>query len=151
MNKLNAATLGVALTLSSFGMANAQRYFNSFDGQTAPSKGKQFLVPEKYKLFAADNGSLQTYLHALKSEPNSGQTIELPTPDGATRTFRIWKSSMMEDALQAKYPNIETFTAVALDNTQVTAKLDFTPQGFHAMVFAGNQTFLVDPYTDAND
>jgi hypothetical protein len=151
MNKKQIVTLSVALAFGSIGAANAQRYFNSFDGQSAPSAGTQLLLPSKYKIVSADNGGLQTYLHALKSDPGGNQTIQLPTPDGSVRTFKIWKSSMMEDGLQAKFPGIETFTAVAEDNAQVTAKLDYTLNGFHAMIFDGNNTFLVDPYTNVND
>lgn len=151
MNRVQTATLSVVFALGSVGNVSAQRYFKSFDGQTAPSSGTQFLTPSKYKIVTADNGSLQTYLHNLKSDPVSGQTIQLPTPDGGVRTFKVWKSSMMEEPLQTKYSNIETFTAVAEDNTQVTAKLDFTLNGFHAMIFDGNKTFLMDPYTNAND
>ena len=151
MNRIQTATLGVIFAIGSVGNVSAQRYFKSFDGQTAPSAGTQILTPTKYKIFEADNVTLQTYLHALKSDPSGGQTIQLPTPDAGVRTFKVWKSSMMEALLQAKYSNIETYTAVAEDNAQVTAKLDFTLNGFHAMVFDGSNTFLVDPYTNAND
>jgi hypothetical protein len=149
MNKFRFIILGVVLACST--MLHAQQYFAAFEGKTAPSSGKQFLVPDQYKIYTAGNDALQSYLHGLTSEPTTGQTLQLPTPEGTFRIFKIWKSSMMEESLQAKYSNIETFTAVALDNNQVTAKIDFTANGFHAMVFDGSHTFLVDPYTDAHD
>lgn len=137
--------------LSALGTLNAQQYFHSFAGLKAPSKGTQYLIPETYKLYTASNSELKQYLHLLDSDPNSKQIITLPQPHGSNRSFRIWKSSMLEEPLQSTFPDIETFSAVALDNANVTAKLDFTLSGFHAMVFDGEQTYLIDPYTDAAD
>jgi hypothetical protein len=151
MKKLQSLALSVILSIGGISITHGQQYFNTFDGRYAPSKGKQYIIPDNYKIFSANNSSLQSFLHGLNSKPGKEQTIQLPTPDGSYRTFRVWKTSMMEKALQEKYAAIETFTAEALDNPQITAKLDFTLNGFHAMIFNGSRTFFIDPYTDAFD
>jgi len=151
MKKIQTLALSIILAIGCMDRAHGQQYFNSFDGRYAPSAGKQSIVPDQYRIFSANNQNLQSFLHELSSKPVKEQTIQLPAPDGNYRSFKIWKTSMMEKALQEKYPGIETFTAEALDNPQVTAKLDFTANGFHAMVFDGSRTFLIDPYTDALD
>src|SRR3569833_3453820 len=66
-------------------------------------------------------------------------------PNGTMRTFRVRYTPIMPDALAAKYPEIKTYTAFADDNPAVTAKLDITPSGFHAMVFEGREESFVDP------
>jgi hypothetical protein len=151
MKKIQSLGLGIMLAIGSIGVTHGQQYFNTFNGHYAPSKGKQSIIPDNYRIFSASNQGLQSFLHGLSSKPVKEQIIQLPTPEGTYRTFKIWKTSMMEKALQERYPEIETFTAEALDNPQVTAKLDFTFSGFHAMVFNGSQTFFVDPYSDASD
>src|SRR5262249_25195958 len=90
-------------------------------------------------------------LGALSTDPDHAAEIEIPLPDGSLRTFRVWQAPMMEPALAAKYPDIKTFTAEAADNRTITAKLDISPAGFHALIFNGEQTFFIDPYSDVED
>lgn len=152
MKKKHFLTLAVIIALSGiFTVSNARQYFESFQGLQAPSKGKQVLTPATYRVFSADNQALKSFLHLLKPNVSQEQIIQLPAPDGSFRTFKIWKTSMMEDRMQEAYAGIETFTAVALDNPRVTAKLDFTFFGFHAMVLDGNNTYFIDPYSDVAD
>lgn len=152
MKSFQLFTLGVVVALSSFfNVSNARQYFTSFNAKQAPSKGRQVLTPSVYKIFSANNQELKSFLHLLKSSPSKEQIIQMPVPDGSFRPFKIWKTPMMEGQLQTNNTDIEAFTAVALDNSQVTAKLDFTVFGFHAMVLDGKNTFFIDPYSDATD
>jgi hypothetical protein len=116
-----------------------------------PTTGTQVIVPDKLSAYALNDTYLKNYLFSLNDNPNANQQIELPTPDGGFRTFVIWKAHTMSAGLEAKYPNIRTFTAYALDNPRVVAKLDYTLKGFHAMVMDGANTFFIDPYSNVND
>lgn len=117
----------------------------------APLAGRQVIVPEKYLNFELNDGYMKDYLFSLSGNPNANHQVDLPAPDGSIRTFVIWKSDMMAPALEAKYPGIRTFTAYALDNPRIVAKIDYTLKGFHAMVFDGGNTYFIDPYTNVND
>ena len=75
----------------------------------------------------------------------------LPLPDGTFRDFKVWQTPMMPGQLAAKYPDIKTFTAEAVDNRNVTAKLDFTLYGFHAMIYDNNGISFIDPYDNYHD
>jgi hypothetical protein len=113
--------------------------------------GKQTLNPVTFKAYVLQTAALRERLFALKEDPAQGEVIDLPTPGGGSRSFRIWQSSIMEPALAAKYADIRTFTAEAIDDRRVTAKIDISPAGFHAMVFNGNNTYFIDPYSDTED
>ena len=99
-----------------------------------------------FKEYDLNYVAIKNFLSNLPSTPNAAQLIQLPMPNGNFRTFKVWQYEMMEAPLAAKYPQIKTFTAVATDDKAVTAKIDYTGFGFHAMVFDGDNTYLIDPY-----
>lgn len=148
-NKRNI--LWAVLLLAFAGNVHAVNFFNTFEGRQAPSQGKQILVPEHYRIVSTDQQELISFLSGLSDQPTKAAVITLPLPDGASMDFDIWKTSIMEEPLQSKYQEIQTFTAVARGNKNVTAKIDFTVKGFHAMVFDGDNTFMIDPYSDIAD
>jgi hypothetical protein len=115
------------------------------------SHGKPALQPAAYRIFTASEDALKSYLQNVPEDYTQAREIMLPTPEGGYRSFRIWNTPMMEAPLALKYPEITTYTAEATNNRQVTAKVDYTPFGFHAMVFDGDKTYLVDPYSGKAD
>ncbi|WP_198666819.1 reprolysin-like metallopeptidase [Taibaiella helva] len=151
MIKINRNWLTGCLSLIALSQAQATGFFHSFDGNTAPSKGRQVLQPLAYRLEMAEQPALKDFLFSLSNDPAKAQRISLPTPDGSSRDFYVWNTPMMEEPLRSRFSEIQTFTARAADNPSVTAKLDFTVNGFHAMVFDGTNTFFIDPYSDIAD
>lgn len=116
-------------------------------GKEAPSKLPKAQGVDNYKLFALDQKSMRSFLFDLDESPQKAKSLLLPTPNGY-REFYVWKTPMMEPGLAAKYPDIQTFTAVAMDDEWVTAKLDYTEFGFRAMVYNGNESYMINPYSD---
>lgn len=110
-----------------------------------PSESLMRIHPKQYTIFTLNESWLKPQMFSLSSDPQDGMVIELPQPDGTMRSFVVWEDPMMHDKMAAKYPDIKTFTAHAVGDQTVTAKLDFTVYGFHAMVFDGENTLLIDP------
>ncbi len=106
---------------------------------------------QHFLVFALDETMLRSQLTAASTTSRIAQTIELPLPDGSFRQFRIWQTALLPGKLAAKYPELQTFAGEAVDDPHVTAKLDFTVFGFHAMIFDGGSTSFVDPYNRFND
>src|SRR6218665_3275980 len=106
------------------GKLHAVDFFKPFEGKQAPSLGKQVLVPEHYRVISAEERTLEQFLSGLSSDPSKALLFSLPKPDGTQMDFYVWKSTMMEDALQQKYMGIQTFTAEAKGNRNITAKID---------------------------
>lgn len=102
-------------------------------------------LQQKALVYSVQEESLKSQLFNLPAVPSKGQVMELPLADGTTRNFRVWASPMMPDELAAKYAGIKTFSAEAADNPNITAKLDYTLYGFHAVIFDGINISLVDP------
>jgi hypothetical protein len=115
------------------------------------SAGARQLVPMAYSAYALNTNYLRNVLNSIPTDVQNARELELPMPGGGFRTFKVWQDPMMEDGLAVKYPGIKTFTGIAKDNPAVTAKLDFTNYGFHAMIFDGANTYMVDPYSNVND
>jgi hypothetical protein len=54
----------------------------------------------------------------------------------------------MHPGLQANFPEIRSYDAIATNQSGNTVKLDVTPQGFHAMILSPSEsTIFIDPYS----
>ncbi len=98
-----------------------------------------------YKLYKLDEQAMKAGLSLTAGAEKASATIDMPMPDGTLKTFRVWPNELLPAPLAAKYPSIKTYTAEAIGEPGVTAKIDFTSYGFHAMVFNGENTTLIDP------
>ncbi|RYE23974.1 MAG: T9SS type A sorting domain-containing protein [Sphingobacteriales bacterium] len=141
--------LSVFVAMGTAVPAFAQSMWQHAGKDIAPN-GKQNLHPTRYTVFATDANTLKQKMQDVPANPQQAVAIVLPMPDGKMRAFHMWATQMMETALAARYPEIKTFTATADDNKGVTAKLDLTTHGFHAMVYDGSNTMFVDPLTDGD-
>lgn len=140
----------IVLLLSTAFAFEAQAYnpWRPMEGGTAPAPGERRIVPDVYQLFAVDDAGLRSALDGLSDRPEDRQIIALPVPDGSVRNFIVWKNGTMAGGLQDKYTAIRTFSGTASDDPRISAKIDFTVKGFHAMIFDGEQTSFLDPFSD---
>ena len=104
----------------------------------------------KYLAFTTDEGALREQLSGISPITARAQIIELPLPDGSTMNFRVWQSPILPGRLAAKYPELKTFTGEAVNDRTITAKLDLTSFGFHAIIFNGKDVSFVDPYDNTH-
>jgi Metallo-peptidase family M12 len=160
MKKLSLKLIAACLMSWSVGQAVAQSFavpvagkaeWTSILKQEAPATTLMRMHPRAYNAFRLDEPTLKARLFALASSPDQAEIFSLPMGDGSYRDFRVWEASMMPQELAAKYPDIKTFNAVAVDDQRITAKLDFTLFGFHAMVFGKEGVSFIDPYDNQRD
>jgi hypothetical protein len=110
------------------------------------------IKPEKYRVVTADMNGLKNFLWSLPLEKdilynrNQCPVLLIPMPDGRSASFRVWQSSIQEPALEAKFPDIKTFTGQGIDDPYATIRFDYTPRGFHAQVLTPGATYYIDPY-----
>lgn len=107
--------------------------------------------PEAFALFAADLDALEGALKRAPDEAvvalrDADAQIILPKPDGTFARFRIVESPVMAPALAAKFPQIQTYIGQGIDDPAATARLDWTPAGFHAQVLSPEGAWYIDPY-----
>jgi subtilisin-like proprotein convertase family protein len=77
--------------------------------------------------------------------PQDYVEMQLPLFGEGMQRFAMMETPIMESRLQAKYPNIRTYTGQGLDNPRQTIKVDVGPHGFHAMVFSDQGSYLIEP------
>lgn len=159
MKKIYQLSAVTILLLLSFFTTAAQSSFFSPVSESAlsASSGKREIFPEKFKTFSADITSLKTYLWSLPDEKNvvnrrSAPVLELPMPDGSMAKFNVWKSSVMEPGLEAKYPEIRTFLGQGIDDPYATVRFDYNPYfGFSAQILsAAKGTSYIEAYKKGN-
>lgn len=114
-------------------------------------KGERVIVPESYRIFKLNIESIKPLLSSAPLEftseaINNPKVIELPYPNGSFLKFKFWESPAMESELQQKFPEIRTYTGQGIDDPYATLKMDFTPQGFHAMILSPDGRVFIDPY-----
>ncbi|MES2516357.1 MAG: zinc-dependent metalloprotease family protein [Bacteroidota bacterium] len=117
--------------------------------------GKREIVPEKYKTFRLDINSVKAILASApldKNVPvaNSTVIINLPMPDGTFQNFKLSESPVMDDALQASFPEIRTYNIRGIDDKYASGKLDLTEYGFHGMIRSSNGDIFIDPFCRLN-
>lgn len=82
---------------------------------------------------------------AMASTLTTTQTMELPMADGSIRRFNVTPNGLLPQELSARYPGIKTYNATLEGDGFVTAKIDITELGLHAMVYDGINTTMIDP------
>ncbi|MEM7333211.1 MAG: reprolysin-like metallopeptidase [Chloroflexota bacterium] len=115
----------------------------------------RLIVPDEYRTVQADTAQLQTQLARAPMEifgfnQMDGVVLELPLPNGENGRFRIIESPIMEAGLAVKYPDIKTYIGEGIDDPSATARLDWTPHGFHGMILSQQGTIYIDPYSRGN-
>lgn len=92
-----------------------------------------------------DRGVLKNLLIAAGDNVSKSVILELPDPQGKTVRFKVWRNSLIPQALQQQFPEVWSFTGVSIEGGTVSAKIEFSPRGLYAMVYDGAATYFVDP------
>jgi hypothetical protein len=151
MHRLAKKLAIVVILLLSTGIGSIAQDYNGIWHNASPLyaqvHGKPALQPDSFRILTASEDALRSWLESAPADYAQAITISLPLPGSGYRSFRVWTTPMMEEPLAIRYAGIRTYTAEAVDNHLITAKLDYTTFGFHALVFEGDKTYLIDPYT----
>lgn len=104
--------------------------------------------PSSYELVSLD----QTIFDAkLKRKSSKINIIELPNSDGSVGRYAVKETSNFDKELQAKFPNVRSYSAQGIDDPTAVAKISLGTDGFHAVIFSGiRETVYIDPYTKDN-
>ena len=150
MKKINIITfvcgLMLAGTMAYAGKGNWERIYG-----TVPSTNEQAVFPNNYTAFHLDDYALAATLKLASTSPDHPVTIMLPDAENHFQTFRVWETPVMAPELQAKFPNIRSYTGVCEGNETITAKITSTSQGFHIMVYSPENNYFIAPYSRVRD
>jgi plastocyanin len=148
MKKLTIILAGLFCCLNAFAQTGLWENAASRNLDVA---GERTIIPLQSNLVRLNDAQFRALQQTIPDEA-SGRSIvmALPTPTGELRNFNVFERVTMEKGLADKYPMIKTYQAIAADDPFVTAKLDYTLFGFHAMVFSREGVYFIDPYTNSN-
>ncbi len=118
-----------------------------------PGVLKQPDIKEKfksYKVFALDSLKMQKILAKAPSEKERNNEalkviLEIPRPDGGFMKFRIYRTTVMDPALEAQYPLLRTYGGQGIDDPSANIRLDFNQNGFHSYVISQAGEWFIDP------
>ncbi|MBI5915274.1 MAG: T9SS type A sorting domain-containing protein [Bacteroidetes bacterium] len=107
-------------------------------------------LPKTYRALTLDLDAMRNHLRLAPMEftaaaQSAPLTVTLPMPDGTMENFAVWESPIMEPALAEQFPMIKTFAGKSLANPSTTMRLDYTLEGFHAIVHTAGSTALIAP------
>lgn len=98
-------------------------------------------APSAFRAVELDWNALRS---AMVAHPDGiGFEIALPAPDGGTSTFMLSDSGVMPPALAARYPEIYSYLGTDANGT--SARIDISPLGLQATVYAHNGIWIVRP------
>ena len=117
---------------------NGQKW-NIINKHEITDKGIKDIIPDKFTLYTLDDEVMKSLLWSAPSESGtevnrSNTFINIGLPDEVQEIFRIVRYDMMEPELAAKFPDIRTFYGIAVSNPLKSVRIDYTIQGFRAVV-----------------
>jgi hypothetical protein len=140
-------------TAAPIGVQSANGLWQDVDEATLRLSGERPIVPAAYRIVSLDWSKLNSLLASTPDGVAEAETSEvilsLPLPDGTYGRFQIYQTAVMHPDLAAKFPEIQTYAGIGLDDPTAYARLDTTPKGFHAMILSVNGRVFIDPYSSA--
>lgn len=156
--KKTLLALGALMLLGSvsFGQVkNEKGLIQKIDEQEIPVSGTRYIFPTQFETYQFDIAKLEQLLANVTTidDPNYLPTfLSLPISANEFVKFQVHINETMAPGLRASFPEIKALDGIAVDNSGITAKLDLTPQGFHAMIMIpGKSTVFIDPYSHLGD
>ena len=78
-------------------------------------------------------------------------SLDLPLPNGDMVSVEIVESAVLPPSLASKYPDIKTYRIQDSAGIVLSGRIDFTPQGFHAMLDTEQGTVFIDPRQNSSE
>ena len=113
-------------------------------------------TPKKFKTYQLDLNKVKNILsNVSKREAKaklSNKNLNFPNEDGTFEEYQVFEASIMEPALQKKYPNIRSYIGKSKVNKGKTIRFSISNDGFHGMIFKkSGETVYIDPYASNNN
>ena len=122
---------------------------------TSQSKNK---VALESKLELPDNQlfdlDVQAATNFLRNAPerfsnrDSNIILSLPNSDGGMEHFKMYENSNLDPDLAARYPEINSYIGIGIENPTATAYISMSPLGFKSMVLnPGKSAVFIEPFS----
>ncbi len=114
------------------------------------TKGERYIYPNYYRTVHLEtelfyNLLLRVPMEGTTNNENNEVVIQLPYPDGTFENFKVYESPIMAPELAKKFPELKTYSVQSTRNVFASGRIDYTPLGFHAILFTDKGTIFIDP------
>ena len=106
--------------------------------------------PTEIKLFRLNFPPLQQVLLSIVGNQSVKQSaiITVPNAAGMVEEFEVFEASNFEPVLQARFPDIRSYSGKGITDKSATLKLSISPQGVQTMVFRSEaDDEFIEPYS----
>ena len=106
-------------------------------------------TPVKSDIYNLDFQGLKNTLNSAisrKSNSISEVYVKFPNASGKMDRYQIYNASIMEPEFAAKYPDIQSYVGINMDEPGTTMRFSTTIFGFHAAIYTIGKTYYIDPY-----
>lgn len=134
-------------------------FFNVLTGQSwsptsaenVAEKGQIDITPDVFSLYDLDDQQMRLLLWSAPHESitdvhRSNVAIDIMMPGGVADKFKIVQYDMMEPELAAQYDDIRTFYGVSESDPYRSVRIDYTVQGFRAVIRDMGYQVYIDHY-----
>ena len=87
---------------------------------------------------------------SLKSGLTSNILMSFPTPDGKTKDFYMYKSSVIPRELSDKFPSILTYTGVGVESASERVSLTISDSFIKAMILSSEGNVFISNLNQSN-
>jgi len=115
---------------------------------------KNGLSVNKFKLFQLNQQQLLQPLNNLSVASRNSSTktvLPFPTSEGDLQRFSIKPSNTLHPDLAKKFPTIQTYEGVGLDDPSATIRFEMTPNGFSGMIWSAKNGTQVIQNLETNN
>ena len=92
--------------------------------------------PTDFRLYNLNIEPLRDQLFSVVDRASGQSTvISIPNADGDIERFEVYEDSNFDPALQARFPEIRSYSGRGLTDRFSTLKLSISPQGIQTVVF----------------
>jgi len=105
--------------------------------------------PTDFRLYNLNIEPLRDQLFSVVDRASGQSTIiSIPNADGDMERFEVYEDSNFEPALQARFPEIRSYSGRGLTDRYSTLKLSISPQGIQTVVFrADARNEFIEPFS----
>lgn len=106
---------------------------------TAGTLAENGLSVSKFKVFKLNEPQLSQPLSSMEINARNGHpntVLPFPSVDGHLRRFNVKPSNTLHPDLAKKFPTIQTFEGVGIDDPTASIRFEITPKGFSGMVWS---------------
>lgn len=102
-----------------------------------------------YRALTLSLANLRSRLDAAPDERRGDPPalLDLPLANDTMLRFAVYRSQVMAPQLAARYPQIRSYVARAVDHPEIQARLDDSPHGFSAMIRGPDGVTMLQPVT----